>query len=235
MEHMEKSSNRTPTSQEMFSGQWRQMRGTLRSWWGKLTDNDWEQIAGQKDKLLGVLQEKYSYTRDMAEREIERRFNEYRGQSGSMSGSSKSRSEEPKPSTTVSRETPGMAGQMMQQAGQAAAGIQQKVGNLAEDTQAKAQELNTRASEGLNEAKTAVGKKMGSLAETIRRNLPKEGSVGSATQSVANSLSAAGSYLEEHTFEDFSTDMTAVIRRYPLQSLLVGVGIGYLISRGSER
>ena len=204
MENMEKSTNRTPTSQEMFSGQWRQMRGTLRSWWGKLTDNDWEQIGGQKDKLLGVLQEKYAYTRDMAEREIERRFNEYSGQSGSMSGSS-------------------------------TAGIQQKIGNLAEDTQAKVQELNTRASEGLNEAKAVVGKKMGSLAETIRRNVPQEGSVGSATHSVANSLSAAGSYLEEHTFEDFSKDMTSVIRRYPLQSLLVGVGIGYLISRGSER
>jgi len=200
MENMDKSSSRTPTSQEMFSGQWRQMRGTLRSWWGKLTDNDWEQIGGQKDKLLGVLQEKYAYTRDMAEREIERRFNEYSGQSGSMSGSS-------------------------------TAGIQQTVGNLAEDTQAKAQKLNTRA----NEAKTAVGKKMGSLAETIRRNAPQEGSVGSATQSVANRLSAAGSYLEEHTFEDFSKDMTSIIQRYPLQSLLVGVGIGYLISRGSER
>ena len=204
MEHIEKSSSRTPTSQEMFSGQWRQMRGTLRSWWGKLTDNDWEQIGGQKDKLLGVLQERYAYTRDMAEREIERRFNEYSGQSGSMSGSS-------------------------------TAGIQQKVGNLAEDTQAKAQELNARASEGLNEAKATVGKKMGSLAETIRRNVPKEGSVGSAAHSVANRLSAAGSYLEEHTFEDFSTDMTSIIRRYPLQSLLVGVGIGYLMSRGSER
>jgi uncharacterized protein YjbJ (UPF0337 family) len=204
MEHMEKSSSRTPTSQEMFSGQWRQMRGTLRSWWGKLTDNDWEQIGGQKDKLLGVLQERYAYTRDMAEREIERRFNEYSGQSGSMSGSS-------------------------------TAGIQQKVGNLAEDTQAKAQELNARASEGLNEAKATVGKKMGSLAETMRRNVPKEGSVGSAAHSVANRLSAAGSYLEEHTFEDFSTDMTSIIRRYPLQSLLVGVGIGYLMSRGSER
>ena len=200
MENMDKSGSRTPTSQEMFSGQWRQMRGTLRSWWGKLTDDDWEQIGGQKDKLLGVLQEKYAYTRDMAEREIERRFNEYSGQSGSISGSS-------------------------------TAGIQQTVGTLAEDTQAKGRELNTRA----HEAKAAVGKKMGSLAETIRRNAPQEGSVGSATQSVANRLSAAGSYLEEHTFEDFSKDMTSIIQRYPLQSLLVGVGIGYLISRGSER
>lgn len=204
MDNMEKATHRTSTAQDMFSGQWRQMRGTLRSWWGKLTDDDWERIGGQKDKLLGVLQEKYAYTRDMAEREIERRFNEYSGQSGSTNAG-----------TT--------------------AGIQQKAENFTKDAQAKVHELNARASEGLNEAKAAVGKKIGSLAETIRTTLPQEGSVGSATQSVANSLSAAGSYLEEHTFEDFSKDMTSLIRRYPLQSLLVGVGIGYLMSRGSER
>src|SRR4030095_4314071 len=53
------------------------MRGTLRSWWGKLTDDDWERIAGQKDRLIGMLQEKYGYAKDMALREVDRRFQEY--------------------------------------------------------------------------------------------------------------------------------------------------------------
>jgi uncharacterized protein YjbJ (UPF0337 family) len=30
---------------DIFEGQWRQMRGELRSWWGKLTDDDLEKIA----------------------------------------------------------------------------------------------------------------------------------------------------------------------------------------------
>lgn len=62
---------------DIFAGQWKEMRGSLRSWWGELTDDDFERIGGQKDKLIGVLQEKYGHTRDQAEREVERRFNEY--------------------------------------------------------------------------------------------------------------------------------------------------------------
>jgi uncharacterized protein YjbJ (UPF0337 family) len=51
------------------------MRGTLTSWWGKLSDDDFEWIEGQKDKLIGLVQEKYGYTRDQAQDKIERRFN----------------------------------------------------------------------------------------------------------------------------------------------------------------
>jgi uncharacterized protein YjbJ (UPF0337 family) len=52
------------------------MRGTLKSWWGKLSDDDFEWIEGQKDKLIGLVQEKYGYTRDQAQEEVDRRFNE---------------------------------------------------------------------------------------------------------------------------------------------------------------
>ena len=62
---------------DIFAGQWKEMRGALRSWWGKLTDDDFERIGGQKDKLIGVLQEKYGHSRDQAEREVERRFDQY--------------------------------------------------------------------------------------------------------------------------------------------------------------
>ena len=62
---------------DIFEGRWKQMRGDLRSWWSKLTDDDLENIAGHKDKLLGVLQEKYGYTREEARREVDRRLKEY--------------------------------------------------------------------------------------------------------------------------------------------------------------
>ena len=65
-------------NEDIFAGQWKQMRGTLKSWWGKLSDDDLESIGGQKDKLIGVIQEKYGHTRDQAQNEVERRFNEYR-------------------------------------------------------------------------------------------------------------------------------------------------------------
>jgi len=62
---------------DIFAGHWKQMRGTLKSWWGKLSDDDFEWIEGQKDKLIGLVQEKYGYTRDQAREEVDRRFNEY--------------------------------------------------------------------------------------------------------------------------------------------------------------
>jgi uncharacterized protein YjbJ (UPF0337 family) len=67
---------------DIFEGRWRQLRGELRSWWGRLTDDDLENIAGQKAKLLGMLQEKYSYTREEAQREVDRRLKEYEERMG---------------------------------------------------------------------------------------------------------------------------------------------------------
>src|ERR1043166_5675770 len=85
MEQPEKLRPQRGSWPDISAGQWRQMRGTLHTWWGKLTDDDWERIAGQKDRLLGFLQEKYGYTKAMAQREVERHFREYSSW-GSSSG-----------------------------------------------------------------------------------------------------------------------------------------------------
>ena len=63
--------------EDVFAGRWREMRGSLRSWWGRLTDDDLERIGGAKDRLVGVIQEKYGQTREEIEREVDRRFSEY--------------------------------------------------------------------------------------------------------------------------------------------------------------
>ena len=76
-----------PMNQDVFAGQWKQMRGELKSWWGKLADDDFDRIGGQKDKLIGVVQEKYGYAREKAQQEVERRFKEY---GDKMSGSDNS-------------------------------------------------------------------------------------------------------------------------------------------------
>ena len=62
---------------DVFTGQWTQMRGSLKTWWGKLTDDDLDRIGGQKDRLVGIVQERYGRTREEAEREVEQRLREY--------------------------------------------------------------------------------------------------------------------------------------------------------------
>ena len=58
---------------DIFQGKWKQLRGQLRGWWGKLTDDDVEKVGGNYDKLIGLLQEKYGYTKEQAEKEYETR------------------------------------------------------------------------------------------------------------------------------------------------------------------
>ena len=65
---------------DTFDGQWPQLRGQVRSWWEQLTDADLDKIAGKKDLLVGLLQERYGYARERAEQEVERRVHEYRDQ-----------------------------------------------------------------------------------------------------------------------------------------------------------
>ena len=74
---MDKNIENNTMNHDIFAGHWKQMRGTLKSWWGKLSDDDFEWIEGQKNKLIGLVQEKYGYTRDQAREEVDRRFNEY--------------------------------------------------------------------------------------------------------------------------------------------------------------
>lgn len=69
-------------NEDVFAGQWRELRGTLKSWWGNLSDDDFDWVAGEKDRLIGVLQQKYGWTRDQAQEEVSRRFSEYDGKLG---------------------------------------------------------------------------------------------------------------------------------------------------------
>ena len=57
----------------IFEGKWKQMRGQAKVWWSKLTDDDLGKVDGHYDKLIGLLQEKYGYTKQQAEEEYELR------------------------------------------------------------------------------------------------------------------------------------------------------------------
>lgn len=56
-------------NKDILEGKWTQVKGNLKTWWGKLTDNDVEEIDGKFDKLVGKLQERYGHTREQAEKE----------------------------------------------------------------------------------------------------------------------------------------------------------------------
>ena len=162
-----------PTNPDPFESQWNHLRGQLRSWWDKLTDVDLVKIAGKKDVLVGLVQERYGYAREQAEQEVERRLQQYREQ---MEASGVSRMGE-----TVRATAQGVASRLTETAGEVAA---------------KAQET-----------------------------------AATAASTVTDTMKGAGAYLQEKGMGQITGDLTALVRRYPLPSLLVGLGIGYVLGR----
>src|SRR4029077_6014831 len=117
---------------DVLEGRWQKLKGEVRSRWGKLTDDDIEKIGGNKDKLIGAVQERYGYIWDEARQMVDR----YLDESG---------------------------------------------------------DLKTRATEALK-------------AVASKDNLRK-----------------------------LTSDVAELVRRYPIPSLFIGLGIGFLLARRSKR
>lgn len=58
---------------DVLAGKWKQMRGQVKEWWGKLTDDDLDKAAGRSEQMVGLIQEKYGYTRERAQDEFNSR------------------------------------------------------------------------------------------------------------------------------------------------------------------
>jgi len=56
---------------DSLKGDWKMMKGQVRQKWGKLTDDDLEQIAGKRDEFLGRLQQRYGYKKEEAEKHVD--------------------------------------------------------------------------------------------------------------------------------------------------------------------
>ena len=142
---------RTRMSPETFTQQWTQIRQQLRGWWDQLTEHDLEQIAGQQNQLVRVIQERYQYLHERAQVEVDQRLQAYQ-----------------------------TAGSPMAEAMIAAA-------------DEAASRLTATAAEG-------------------------------------RATAAGMSLLDQYT-----GDVVALVRRYPVASVLIGLGVGVLLARSLGR
>jgi uncharacterized protein YjbJ (UPF0337 family) len=58
-------------NEDVLKGKWHQLKGDVKSRWGKLTNDDVDRAEGDAEKLIGRLQERYGYQRDEAKREVD--------------------------------------------------------------------------------------------------------------------------------------------------------------------
>lgn len=59
---------------DIVKGKWAQLKGEARKQWGKLTDDEWDQFNGDREKLSGRLQESYGWGKQDAENKIDEFF-----------------------------------------------------------------------------------------------------------------------------------------------------------------
>jgi len=52
---------------DQIEGKWKKLTGSARERWGKLTDDDIQTLTGQKDQLVGKIQERYGVAKAEAE------------------------------------------------------------------------------------------------------------------------------------------------------------------------
>lgn len=51
---------------DILKGDWNQLKGKIKQQWGKLSDDDIERINGKSQELIGLLQERYGYSKEKA-------------------------------------------------------------------------------------------------------------------------------------------------------------------------
>lgn len=58
-------------NEDILKGKWAQLKGQVKEQWGKLTDDEIDELNGRKDQLVGRVQERYGIARDQAERDVD--------------------------------------------------------------------------------------------------------------------------------------------------------------------
>lgn len=56
---------------DQLQGKWKQVKGSIKERWGKLTDDDFDVINGQRDQLIGRIQERYGVAKEEAQKQVD--------------------------------------------------------------------------------------------------------------------------------------------------------------------
>lgn len=62
---------------DQIEGQWKQFTGKVQAEWGKLTDRDLDVIDGNRQQLVGLIQERYGVAKEDAEQQVDRWLNRH--------------------------------------------------------------------------------------------------------------------------------------------------------------
>ena len=59
-------------NKDILAGKWKEVKGRAKEQWGKITDDELDRAEGKADQMIGLLQQRYGYTREKAQEEYDR-------------------------------------------------------------------------------------------------------------------------------------------------------------------
>lgn len=65
-------------NEDIFKGKWKELKGSVKEKWGDLTDDDVTEVEGKAEKLVGILQKRYGYSKDKAQEEYNQFMNDHK-------------------------------------------------------------------------------------------------------------------------------------------------------------
>ena len=102
--------------------------------------------------------------------------------------------------------------------------LQESMGSAVKNTAGSAAPSAGRISE-------RVGEALDSMGDSLRQNVPGSDKISEAAETISRRVKQTADYVHEQGMGGIVEDLEILIRRYPLQTLLLGMGCGYLLSR----
>lgn len=127
------------------------------------------------------------------------------------------------------------AGNVVENVKDKASDIASTVKDKASDIADNVQQASGQAAERADQAMSTAGERITDFAQTIRQQAPASGTAGQVATTAADALERSGQYLQQSNLNDVRTDLEGFIRQHPVESLLVGVGVGFLLARMTRR
>jgi uncharacterized protein YjbJ (UPF0337 family) len=56
---------------DQIKGKWHEIKGSVRAKWGELTDDEIEELDGNREKMVGKIQQKYGVAMEEAEKQVD--------------------------------------------------------------------------------------------------------------------------------------------------------------------
>jgi len=85
------------------------------------------------------------------------------------------------------------------------------------------------------DATSSIGSGLKAAGESVRNYAPQDGRLGQASSAVAQTLSQTGDYIEREGLGGIANDIATLIKKNPIPTLLLGIGLGFLIASATAR